>query len=369
MAGAFLADLGADVVKVEHGKRLDNMRLRGRMPSAIPEAHRDVDKRETDPLFHNVNRGKRSLLMDMKSDRGRELFLDLVERSDVVLESFRPHVLDSWGLGYDELKARNPKLVLVSLRGLELGDYGGESGLRSYAPVTSSLVGMESAIAYPDGDGPVGAMALGVSDPIAGWHGVGLALAALLQARRTGLGGWVKLSQLETLASTLTDMYLAEQMGGDGSDDPQPHSEGVRCADGDVLVTLHDAGWAVLTGGSEGVSSATLTGAPGRWETAADRATLEQSVGDLGGGCWPVRGVSEHSDWPARHGRRLLTEVRHDLTGREELYGHGWTLDGHQVLPTASAPVIGKHTDDVLRQYLDLDVATIEELRRSGVLS
>jgi crotonobetainyl-CoA:carnitine CoA-transferase CaiB-like acyl-CoA transferase len=359
MVGAFLADLGAAVVKIEHGKRLDNMRLRGRLPSAIPPEHRDVDKREIDPLFHNVNRGKRSLLLDTKCDEGRELFLRLVERADVVLESFRPHVLDSWGLGYDVLRARNPKLVLLSLRGLDLADGAGATGLRSYAPVTSSLVGMETAIRYPDADGPVGAMALGVSDPVAGWHGMGLVLAALLRARRTGDGGWIKLSQLETLATMLTDMYLTHQLG-----EPPAASttEGVGCADGDVLLTLDSAGWEALT-------RCWLTGAPGTRRSAATREELRRSVRELGGRYWPVRGVEEHADWPALHGRRLLAEVEHDLTGPEDLYGHGWTVDGRVVLPTANAPVLGVHTEEVLTEYLGLNPTAVQELRQSGVLS
>ncbi|MEP6785239.1 MAG: CoA transferase, partial [Sphingomonadales bacterium] len=114
MVGSMLADLGADVLKVEHEKRLDNMRLRGKLPSAIPEAQRSIDPRETDPLFHNVNRGKKSILLDMKSPEGRQLFLDLVAKSDIILESFRPHVLDSWELGFDVLKKANPKIVLLS---------------------------------------------------------------------------------------------------------------------------------------------------------------------------------------------------------------------------------------------------------------
>ncbi len=142
MVGSTLADLGAKVIKVEHGHRLDNMRLRGVLPGAtqMPEG---VDPREIDPLFHNVNRGKKSILLDMKHPDGRERFLELVAESDVVIESFRPHVLSSWNLGFDVLRQANPSVVLLSLRGLELDKSFGPSGLRSYAPITSSLCGLE----------------------------------------------------------------------------------------------------------------------------------------------------------------------------------------------------------------------------------
>jgi crotonobetainyl-CoA:carnitine CoA-transferase CaiB-like acyl-CoA transferase len=322
MVGSFLADLGSDVIKIEHGGRLDNMRLRGRLPSAIPLEHSDVDKREIDPLFHCANRGKRSLTLDLKHPRGRELFLQLVAASDVVLESFRPHVLRSWGLSFEELRGANPSIVLASLRGLELDESFGPSGLRSYAPITSSLAGLEATIGYPDQEGPTGGMGLGISDPVAGYHGMTLLLGALLHRKRTGRGGWVRLSQLETLTSVLPEMFLAAQ--GVPVIPPVGHTE--RRPEGDVAV-------------------------------APD------------GTVWPVREVGDHERWPELFGRPVLAEVRHELIGKQSLYGHGWRIDGHPVLPTASAPIIGADTDDVLGEYLGIDQRRLAELRSTNVLS
>ena len=322
MVGSFLADLGADVIKVEHEKRLDNMRLRGRLPSAIKQEELDVDKREIDPLFHCVNRGKRSITLDMKNPGGRELFLELVKQSDIVLESFRPHVLASWGLDFEELRKVNPRIVLLSLRGLELDESFGPSGLRSYAPITSSLSGMESQIGYPDVEGPTGGMGLGVSDPVAGYHGLTLLLGALVHRVRTGNGGWVRLSQLETLASVLSEMYLEAQ--GVSAPGPQSHAE--RRSGEDVVV------------------------GPGEHTT-------------------PVREVSDLDRWEELYGRSVTTVVPHDLVPPARLYNHGWRIDGKPVAPTKSAPVIGADTDAVLTEYLGLDADRIAELKASGVLS
>jgi len=322
MVGSFLADLGADVIKVEHEKRLDNMRLRGRLPSAVPLQHADVDKREIDPLFHCVNRGKRSITLDMKNPEGRELFLQLVAQSDIVLESFRPHVLGSWGLSYEELRKVNPAIVLLSLRGLELDESFGPSGLRSYAPITSSLSGLESTIAYPGDHGPTGGMGLGISDPVAGYHGLTLLMGALVYRARTGAGGWVRLSQLETLASVLPEMYLDAQ----GVSAPGPAGWSERRPGGDVVV------------GPGGVD-------------------------------WPVREVGDLDRWQELFGRSVTTVVDHPLVGPGRLYNHGWRIDGETVAPSASAPVIGADTRAVLSEYLGMDENKVAELRASGVLS
>lgn len=356
MVGSMVADLGADVIKVEHGKRLDNMRLRGKLPSAIPDSHKDIDPRETDPLFHNVNRGKRSLLLDMRHPEGAEVFLRLVAQADVVLESFRPHVLDSWGLGYAKLAEVNPRLVLLSLRGLELDERFGPSGLRSYAPVTSSLSGVESTIRYPDADGPTGGMAIGISDPVAGWHGTMLLLGALLQMQRTGTGGWVRLSQLETLASVLPEMYLAAQRPDEVE---TSRARSVHCRDGDVVIDADPVWWQRLTQAVE------HDGAHRADVTVADLLSAAHGVGAA---AFPVTGVAGHADWPARFGRPVLARVEHALVGSEELYSHGWRVDGEPLLPRASAPVIGADTEAVLCELAGMQQAEIDRLKADNVL-
>ncbi len=355
MVGSFLADLGAEVIKVEHAKRLDNLRLRGKLPGGDQI---DADPRETDPLFHNVNRGKKSLLLDMKSPQGREVFLELVKQSDVILESFRPHVLGSWGLDYDTLRAANPGIVLLSLRGLELDESFGPSGLRSYAPITSSLSGMESVIRYEGETEPVGGMALGISDPVAGYHGLTLVLAAMVQRARTGRGGWIRLSQLETLASILPELYLEAQGAGD---DRSLTERPVVCADGDVMVAASAARWdALLDGpvarGDDGDlhagSAASLTGAAGDDLLAAEVLPCEA-----------------HQDWPAITGRTIIGTVEHAAVGKEQLYGHGWCVDAEPVLPRTSAPLIGQDTRALVRELLGLSDDAIDQLEADGVLT
>lgn len=360
MVGSMLADLGADVIKIEHEKRLDNMRLRGKLPSAIPQEQKDIDPRETDPLFHNVNRGKKSVLLDMKAAEGRRLFLELVKQSDIILESFRPHVLDAWGLGFDELRKANPKIVLLSLRGLELDEEFGPSGLRSYAPITSALSGLESQIAYADQTEPTGGMAIGISDPVAGWHGTTLLLGALLGAARSGEGGWIRLSQLETLSSVLPEMFLAAQEPGLVRDDSP--SRAVRCSDGDVIVRIDEAGWSALAAnGALDVS--------GPDPRAGPIDELSVAVEGLGGHAWPVFNVDIQDRWKSVFGRDLMVAVDHALCGSEHLLTHGWSVGGGMIRPHASAPVIGADTAAEMKELLGLSPPEVDALRTSGVLS
>ncbi len=357
MVGSFLADLGAEVIKVEHEKRLDNLRLRGKLPGGEVS---DADPRETDPLFHNVNRGKKSLLLDMKSPKGRELFLELVKESDVILESFRPHVLGSWGLDYDTLREANPSIVLLSLRGLELDESFGPSGLRSYAPITSSLSGMESVIRYEGETDPVGGMALGISDPVAGYHGLALVLGAMLHRARTGRGGWIRLSQLETLASILPELYLDAQgvaTDGDGALVHRP----VVCGDGDVMVAAPAAQWDALLDGTVTRGDDGDLHAP---STAALAAATGRDV--LAGEVLPCEA---HQDWQAITGRTIIGTVEHAAVGEEQLYGHGWWVDAAPVLPRESAPLIGEDTRALVKELLGLSDDAIDQLEADGVLT
>lgn len=356
MVGSFFADLGAEVIKVEHEARLDNMRLRGRL-GGYPAGQ---DPREIDPLFHNVNRGKKSIKLDMKNPRGREVFLDLVRQSDAVIESFRPHVLDSWGIAFEDLQAVNPGIVLLSMRGLELSEEFGPSGLRSYAPITSSLSGLESTIRYPDADGPTGGMGVGISDPVAGWHGISLLLAALVNRQRTGRGSLVRLSQLETLSSVLLEMFLPD--GVPGGDPFGRRSAVVRCGDGDLVVAATAEQWAAI----EAADGARRNGATLHYATMARAHSVVDAAGAV---AEPVQPVESQANWPEIYGRTVLRDVEHAVVGNEQLYGYGWAIGGEPITPSRSAPIIGEHTREVLRDVLGYPAAMIGDLESDSVLT
>jgi crotonobetainyl-CoA:carnitine CoA-transferase CaiB-like acyl-CoA transferase len=149
-AGAAMADLGATVVKVESRTRPDNTRLRrGLPPGRVAD---DAPRTEISPYFHGMNRGKRSLTLNVKEPGGRALLEALSEHADVILENLTPGVMTRAGIDADQVAARNPGCVHVSMRGFS--DHPTTRELRGYAPVMSARAGIEHLIAYPDGTAP-----------------------------------------------------------------------------------------------------------------------------------------------------------------------------------------------------------------------
>lgn len=181
-AGRLLGDLGADVVKVESPDRPDPLRTWGQ---AEQDGHR---------FFWTVHaRNKRCVTLDLRVDAGREMFLDLVEVADVVVENFRPGTLEKWGLGFDELSARNPRVVLARVSGY--GQTGPKARSAGYASVAEAVSGLRHLNGYP-GQAPP-RLALSLGDSLAGMFAVQGVLAALLARERTGRGQVVDVALTE----------------------------------------------------------------------------------------------------------------------------------------------------------------------------
>lgn len=179
-----LADLGADVIKVEDPRLGDYLR-------AMPPAKGGMSGR-----FLAVNRGKRSIALDLKDGRGRDTFLALAARADVVVESFRPGVMDRLGVGYQALAARNPKLVLCSISG-----YGQTGPYRDRAGHDLDYIALAGVLAMggmPGGGGPPGMPGVQIADLAGGalWGATGV-LAALVGRERSGRGAHLDISMTE----------------------------------------------------------------------------------------------------------------------------------------------------------------------------
>lgn len=191
-----LADLGCTVVKIESETRPDNTRLRGSPVEAdIPG---DAPALELTPYFHAVNRGKQSVSLDLKSEEGRALLVELAARADVIVENLSPGVMERFGVAPHQVHRTNPDCVYLGMRGFR-GHWSTE-GLRAYAPVLSAGAGIEALVAY-DEDSPIGMMTYGLSDANAASHGLALILAALYARRESGVGADIMLSQLDAAVS------------------------------------------------------------------------------------------------------------------------------------------------------------------------
>ena len=177
LLGQFLADLGAEVIKVEWFKRYDLYRTRGveRMAGKFPEFIR----REMSHSFHGLNRNKVGLALDLKDKKHTEGLLDLVAQSDLVIENFTSGTLDRLGLSYEDMKKVNPSLVLLSLSGF--GSTSRLGQMRAYGLVLSALSGFESGIEDPTTGEFVGSPTFVASDPNAATYGLFAAIQPSLR--------------------------------------------------------------------------------------------------------------------------------------------------------------------------------------------
>ena len=215
MSCAWLADLGADVVKVESLDRLDLSRRRGLdFPSAGGTGAAGLPGYEQPWLFQACNRNKRSIDLNLKDPADRDRFLGLVAAADVVVESFSTGVLERLDLGPEVLLAANPGLLLVSMGGRTVdGQYLG----RSYAPMLTALAGIEAQVRDTEGE-PLGQLNWGVADPNAGAWSTFATVCAL--ARNEG-GAHVLVSQLRALVNTCVSGYAEPVAPGPPLVDPE----------------------------------------------------------------------------------------------------------------------------------------------------
>jgi CoA:oxalate CoA-transferase len=185
-AGRILSDLGADVVKVE-------------MPgSDITQAFGKVTRGRSG-LYSHLNVGKRSVALDLRTRDGVEVLLDLVVRCDVVLENFRPGVLDRLGIGWPRLSTANPELVMLSVSGF--GQDGPEAGRQAYAPIIHAESGFIGRQADVNGTDPVD-IAFALADSLAALHGTIAILAALRLRDASGTGQHIDMSMLDAMLAT-----------------------------------------------------------------------------------------------------------------------------------------------------------------------
>lgn len=371
-----LADAGADVLKIEEPGKGDDTRRWG-PPFVAGES----------TYFLSVNRGKRSLTLNLKHERGRAILWTLLEDADVLVENFRPGTLDGLGFREDELRRRCPRLVYASISGYGAdGPLGGRPG---YDAVIQGEGGLMS-VTGTEQSGPLKAGA-SLVDVLSGMNAFQGILLALVRRERSGEGGRVDVSLLESLIAPLayhnTTWLLAGQTPtrlGNRHPSLAPY-ETFEAADGHVIVGVGNDGlWRAFCGCLERPELA----ADPRFATNPDRvgngAALREvlvpvlrskavahwlSVLESAGvPCGRVRSIPEALESPQLAARGLLLDVEHPTLGPGRYVGSPIHLDGADRGDRRPPPLLGEHTDDILRERLGLDATAITALRQSGVI-
>jgi crotonobetainyl-CoA:carnitine CoA-transferase CaiB-like acyl-CoA transferase len=204
-ATARLAEMGAEVWKIESPAAWDNGRTLVHQPGAATPW-------ESSYWFEAWHRDKKSVTLDIAQPRGRELFLRLVQHCDVVVENYRADVLDKLGIGWGVLRSVKPELVVVSMAAF--GKLGPDAGLVGFGPVVELMSGLTARTGYGDGEPYRAGVAYG--DPVAGMAAVTAIVLGLIQRRRTGEGCVIDLAQRETAAVMAGESFVAASLTGAG---------------------------------------------------------------------------------------------------------------------------------------------------------
>lgn len=374
--GQLLAFLGAEVIKVEGRTKLDSMRM------GLPLIGDKPDP-EQQPMFHNVNRGKMSLGVDLKRQETRELVLDLVEHCDVVIENFAPGVMSSLGLGYDVLSERRPDLVMLSLSGG--GQDGDLRGFKSYAATIAAYAGVDSQCRYEDGEF-VG-LQMPYADPNASLYGA-LGVLSALHAREEQGGCHIDVAQVEAGVVTMGEGFAAIGLGleprtalGNGSDSPAARLEGTfECASSDWLAVsiwsddeartlAKHVGADVLASGPDAVDIAALRAGLDGWCRTRGHLAAMRELQSIGIDCGAVTSSRDRFVDAHFKERGSYKETDHPVIGWEVVYAVPWMLDGErEPEEIRRAPLLGEHNEHVVRTILERSPDEYRRLVREGVL-
>jgi crotonobetainyl-CoA:carnitine CoA-transferase CaiB-like acyl-CoA transferase len=374
--GQVLSDLGAEVIKVE----TPDGDL-GRNPSVAPY-------RGASALFLTLNRNKQSIVINLKSEQGRQVFYDLVKVCDVVIDNFRPGVLERLQIDYATLSRINPRLIQCSITG-----FGSEGAYRSYPALDINIQAISGHMAITGEPGrPPVRVGIPLADMSGGIYSCKGILAALFDRERSGSGRRIELSMFDCMLSLLG--YIGTLWLTDGELPQPPGSahdytvpwQAFAARDGFVVVaTRQEVFWRRLC---EVLEMPALADDP-RFVTNAERVRnrtallpelerlfLGRTVDD-----WlarlraaevpaaPVNNLDRAFAEPPVAEREMIVEYDHPEVGRVRLPGNPIKMSGMASTPSRAAPQLGQHTDAVLERLLGISGARLARLREAGAVA
>jgi len=363
----YLGQFGAEVIKVELPYRGDLMRY------VAPEGFfwKDVS-----PAFLALNRNKLHVGLDLHPPEGKELFLRLASASDVVVENLRAGTMDEWGVGYLQLRERNPRIVYAANSGF--GQWGPFSaGRASYDATAQAVSGFSAITGFPDH--PPMKAGFWVGDYTAALLSATAILAALSARRKSGLGQMIDLSQAEAMIRALDWTWpYAGRTGRDraraGNVDPSYPPSGIyRCRDGFVAVSARDGEERIHLAYALGATTPDEAGfaTPERLASFCSERNVEEviRVSEAGGfSAAPVRGGKDHYRDPHLRARGTVCEVSDPLYGRVDEYGPAPKLsESPGRIKWCSKPV-GWHNERVFGELLGISAGEMEALTRKKVI-
>ena len=379
LAGPFstmmLADMGAEVIKIEQPGKGDDTR------------HFAPFQNGESAYYMNLNRGKKGVTLDLKG-KGREMFLELVKTADVVVENYRPGTMDKLGLGYEVLKQVNPKLVYAAVSGF--GDTGPYRLRPGYDIIAQAMGGLMSTTGWPGGEPTRSGTAM--ADVLAGLSVTIGILAALRHRDQAGVGQKVDVALVDSVVASLeviTQIYLSEgrvpERIGNRYESCYPY-DSFAASDGSVVIAAaNDKLWRLVcnTLGTSALAD------DERFDTNAKRVQRHAEIKPLVEAWTMTQTVDEVVDKMLAAGvpaspintldrlvvdphiavaREMFVDVEHPKAGHTKLTGAHIKLSATPPQVRVAAPQLGEHNDAVFGSLLGLGADQLAQLRSEGVI-
>jgi formyl-CoA transferase len=371
-----LADMGANIIKIEMPGKGDDSR-----------AFYPMVKGES-AYFMNLNRNKRSITLNLKSPKGKDIFKEMIEKADIILENYRPGIMEKLGLGYDELKKINPGIVYGCISGF--GHYGPYKDRAGYDIIGQAMGGLMSTTGWPD-SGPTRS-GTAISDVLAGLSATCGVLGAYIYKQRTGFGQKVDVALVDSVVSSLeiiNQIYLSSgrvpQRIGNRYEASYPY-DSFKAKDGDLVIGAgNDKLFSLL---------AELMGKPElstdeRYDINIHRVknhttlktiiedwlknyTIDEAVEKIlsvGVPAGPINTIDRVvADHHIADVREMFVEVDHPKAGKMKIAGDQIKMSETPTRIKTPAPLLGQHSQEILSEMLGYSAEEYNQLKADGVL-
>ncbi len=378
-----LADQGAGVIKVERPEGGDTAR------GGAPKIQNEAGETQSG-YFLRFNRNKRSVTLNLKSEEGRRLFGQLAEKSDVVVENFRPGLLDEMGIGYKALSERNPGLIYACISGFgSLDGYLGPYSKRpAYDIVAQAMGGLLNTCGQADG--PPTWLGVALGDIVSGMNAAYAIMLALYQRAQTGRGQYIDISMYDTIIGlaerSVTAYSLTQQVLERGRERFMAPWGPFECQDGWIgLIVATEGDWAKFC---QAIERPDLVGHDGATSGPERAKNMSGWLGDVVNGWFakqtkadatakllavglpigPVQTAQEVFDCPQVAARQLMIDVPDPILGSVKLVGPVAKLSSSPEPLTGPAPLLGEHNSEVLTEVLGYTDEQVGRLKADGVI-
>ena len=387
LCGQLLADLGADVIKVERPRTGDDSRAWG--PPYLADAEGEPTGESA--FYCACNRGKRSITVDLGKSEGRDLIRNFAGFFDVLLENYKVGTLERYGLGYERLSKNNPRLVYCSVTGFgQTGPYQSRPG---YDTIIQAMGGLMSITGQADGAPGAGPVRVGIAltDVMTGLYATIGVQSALLRRAATGRGQYVDLSLLDVQVSALSAVAMNYLVSGKvptrrGNRLPTVYpSDSFRCQDGYLMVIIgndvqfsrfcHSAGLPGIHDDPRFRTNEMRVRNADTLSIKISEALGTRRVEDwlplfekAGVACGPINDIAQVFQDPQVVAREMLLELDHPLAGKMPSIANPIRFSESKIQYNRAPPLLGQHTQEVLEEVLGFTESEMAALKASGAI-